>query len=127
MEQTLIRKHQYQKEELEATIARLDDLSDSQDLNTEESTILNEAKKDLDFLDRYQTFHWKQKSRLRDFKEEDCNTRYFHKLVKGRRRLNRILRLHLNGRVVVDQTHLVRRIFICKRDMMRKPSFIIVL
>lgn len=43
---------------------------------------------------------WRQISRVREVKEGDTNTKYFHEVANARRRRNAMLKMEIEGRLV---------------------------
>ena len=52
---------------------------------------------------------WRQKSRMLCIKEEDNNTKFFHKVANSRRRYNHISMLEVNGVIYEDESEMANQ------------------
>ena len=67
--------------------------------------------------------YWNQKSKLRWLKEGDKNTQFFHAIVKGRRKRNRLQKLRKpNGEWIVNEEEVGREITTCYEQLFKSSA-----
>ena len=83
---------------LEDSIQDIDLLAESSPISPEIWDRKQELRRKHHSILLEQEIYWKQRSRVQWLKEGDLNTSFFHKIANGRRRINFISYLIINGR-----------------------------
>ena len=86
-----------------ARVQTLDALEEQRPLTIEESMERKTSRVEVAEADLRIEMDWRQRSREHWLSAGDANTRFFHQMANGRRRLNGIRRLRIGDRVLNDQ------------------------
>ena len=81
----------------------LEVIEDDRVLTTEESREKDRIRGELEKTTLLEEIYWRQKSRALFLKEEDRNTKFFHRIANFHRRCNTIDRLMVDGELSTDQ------------------------
>ena len=81
----------------------LEVVEDDRVLTTEESREKDRIRGELEKTTLLEEIYWRQKSRALFLKEEDRNTKFFHRIANFHRRCNTIDRLMVDGELSTDQ------------------------
>jgi hypothetical protein len=88
----------------------LDKKGESAPLSTLEKEMQVTLHDMLKMLLREEEIKWRQRTKEKDFKERDGNTRYFHLKASGRKKKNYISVLQNNGEEIYGESELIKHV-----------------
>ena len=89
-----------QKQSILNQIAELEEVQDQRALNEDEIQLKADLLVEFENLAKFEEISWRQISRVNWLKQEDKNTKFFHKTANSHRRYNNIDELNVDGEAI---------------------------
>ena len=83
-----------------------DDKESLSSLSSEEHSLREVCKAELESVAHSEEVFWRQKSRILWLKEGDNNTKFFHKMANSQRRCNYMDKVEVDGAVYEDESEI---------------------
>jgi hypothetical protein len=98
------------RQQLECELQALDEKESLSSLTSAERLIREDCRAELESVAHLEETSWRQKSRMLWLKEDDNNTKFFHKLANSHRRSNYMEKVELDGVVYKEETEVREKV-----------------
>jgi hypothetical protein len=98
------------RQQLECELQALDEKESLSSLTSAERLIREDCRAELESVAHLEETSWRQKFRVLWLKEDDNNTKFFHKLANSHRRSNYMEKVELHGVVYEEETEVREKV-----------------